>query len=534
MLEIKNDVSKSRGVVYTPFNISDYMIKNTISENEVINNPYLKILDPACGNGNILIPVFNYLKNIFENNIDIINRRNGINISKNEVAAHIINNNLYGFDTDESAIRSLHNKLQLFPGNISPNHIVQMDFLLSKEKSSYDFIIANPPYIGHKLIENKYFKELKCLYSNVFKNKSDISYCFIFKSILDTVLEGRISIITSRYFMESCSGKDIRKQILKNCSIEKIVDFYGIRPFKNIGIDPAILFLRKSKCKNNDIQVVKSNSKFRSEKKGSLNLDLYDKFIVKQSELNENAWILKKTEEMKILRKIEKQCIYSLGDVCRCYQGIITGCDKAFILDSNTAEKNKIEKKLLRRWIKNSCIDKNKIIFKDKYIIYSDDIDNMENYPCSINYIKKYKNKLLNRRECRKGIREWYKLQWGRNKELFEGRKIVFPYKSEKSKFAIDCGSYFSADIYALKINEDYNISYEYLSMILNSKVYDFYFKSFAKKLGRNLYEYYPSTLLKLGLFDFNKVKIGSEEELYEVFHLTEAERKIIESDYEK
>ena len=70
--------------------------------------------------------------------------------------------------------------------------------------------------------------------------------------------------------------------------------------------------------------------------------------------------------------------------------------------------------------------------------------------------------------------------------------------------------------------------------MILNSKVYDFYFKSCAKKLGRNLYEYYPSTLLKLRLFDFNKVKIESEEELYEVFHLTEAERKIIESDYEK
>lgn len=533
MLEKKKNTIKSRGVIYTPLYISNYMIKNTISEDEVINNPYLKILDPACGKGNILIPVFNYLKNIFEDNIEIINRKNCINISKDGIAEHIINNNLYGFDTDKGAIKNLHNKLQLFPGNINANHIVQRDFLLSEEKNPYDFIIANPPYVGHKLIQNKNFIKLKDLYSEVFKNKSDISYCFIFKSIFDAVSGGKISIITSRYFMESCSGKDIRKQILKNCSIEKIVDFYGIRPFKDAGIDPVILFLNKGRCESNNIQVIKSNSKLINDKTNSLNLDFYDKFIVKQSELNEETWILKKAEEMEILRKIKKYSTYSLDDVCKCYQGIITGCDRAFILDRSTAEKNKIEKNLLRRWIKNSCISKNKILFKDKYIIYSDDISNMEDYPYSISYIRKYKDKLLSRRECRKGIRKWYELQWGRKKKLFEGRKIVFPYKSEKNKFAIDCGSYFSADIYALEINEGYNISYEYLAMILNSKVYDFYFKSFAKKLGRNLYEYYPNTLLKLRLFDFNKIKIKYEEELYKVFHLTEAERKIIELNYE-
>lgn len=49
---------KETGVIYTPKEISNYMIENTINNIEVLNNPFIKILDPACGCGNILIPCF--------------------------------------------------------------------------------------------------------------------------------------------------------------------------------------------------------------------------------------------------------------------------------------------------------------------------------------------------------------------------------------------------------------------------------------------------------------------------------------------
>ncbi len=49
---------KETGVIYTPEEISIYMIENTINKEEIINNPFIKILDPACGCGNILIPCF--------------------------------------------------------------------------------------------------------------------------------------------------------------------------------------------------------------------------------------------------------------------------------------------------------------------------------------------------------------------------------------------------------------------------------------------------------------------------------------------
>lgn len=134
-------------------------------------------------------------------------------------------------------------------------------------------------------------------------------------------------------------------------------------------------------------------------------------------------------------------------------------------------------------------------------MIYADSIENERDYPNSIKYIERYRNRLENRRECKKGIRKWYHLQWGRDSRLFENPKIIFPFKSSENRFALDLNkSYFSADIYALIIKDEFKdkITLEYLLGLLNSNLYEFYFKLFGKKMGRGMYDYYPNSILDL------------------------------------
>ena len=70
------------------------------------------------------------------------------------------------------------------------------------------------------------------------------------------------------------------------------------------------------------------------------------------------------------------------------------------------------------------------------------------------------------------------------------------------------------------------------LVKILNSSLYEFYFKTFGKKLGQNLYEYYPSNLMKLKIpsIDFYG-EDDVEKCLYRFFELTEEEIKIVKKD---
>ncbi|MDU4597417.1 MAG: TaqI-like C-terminal specificity domain-containing protein, partial [Clostridium sporogenes] len=200
----------------------------------------------------------------------------------------------------------------------------------------------------------------------------------------------------------------------------------------------------------------------------------------------------------------------------------------AFIVNEDTIEKENLEKSIIKSWIKSSYINRGKIDFRDSFIIYSNLIENVDKYPNIIKHIEKYKDKLENRRECKKKVRKWYELQWGRNLNIFEEKKIIFPYKSSKNKFYLDKeGTYFSADVYALTINKEENIDYNSLLIILNSDIYEFYFKTFGKKLGGSLYEYYPSTLMKLKI---PMVKINKEEDLYKYFNLNDNEIKFIQN----
>jgi adenine-specific DNA-methyltransferase len=117
---------------------------------------------------------------------------------------------------------------------------------------------------------------------------------------------------------------------------------------------------------------------------------------------------------------------------------------------------------------------------------------------------------------------------------------------------AIDEGSYSSADVYGMIINDKYknNISYEFSAGLLNSKLYEFYFKSFAKKLGENMYDYYPNTVMRLMVpvkedsfiamsaaeimgcsdsYEAGTIMKGIDRYVYEMFSISDEEIELVE-----
>jgi hypothetical protein len=183
-------------------------------------------------------------------------------------------------------------------------------------------------------------------------------------------------------------------------------------------------------------------------------------------------------------------------------------------LTEEQAKELGIEEELLRPWIKNSHVEKHSIRPTDKLLIYSDIIEDSAKYPKAIAFAQKHMDKLLQRRECQKGVRQWYQLQWGRTPKCFENPKLVYPYKAGANRFAVDRqGLYCSADVYSLQLKEIYCgcFSLEYIAALLNSKTMEFYFKCIAKKISPKFYDYYPNKVLKIRL-KLDKVNKNLEE----------------------
>lgn len=572
-----DEFKKTTGSFYTDKPIIRYILKNTLDKVDLAESPFLKILDPSCGSGYFLIEAYEILKEKFITNLDKINLQNpGLCLNIENIHNHIIEHNLYGADLDPYGVKLACIMLMLKSGELSsiPN-ILCCDSIICWEdcsrqesvfrESKFDLIIGNPPYIGHKKVSGEYRRLLSGIYNDVFRDKADISFCFIKSSIDRLVDGGRLCFITSRYFMESPSGKAIRSFIKNNCIIEKIVDFYGVRIMKGISIDPVIVIFQKSRFGvHNTINVLKAERSLKALGCDDVFCALeeedksyFNSFIVYQHELSDDGWTLLGSRELKIIRKIENSFSGKLSDVCTSFQGIITGCDKAFIVDDNVIQRFGIEKDILKPWIKGRCINKYKVNRNNLYIIYSDLINNEDYYKNSISYIAKHRQKLDRRRECIKGVRRWYELQWGREQRLFDMKKIVFPYKSSCNRFALDEGSYSSADVYGMYIKKEFEskLSYEFLMGILNSKLYEFYFKSFGKKLGDNLYDYYPNTVMRLiipnnedrfiskgiksllSTCDENsmqKIMLDIDKRIYDIFNICKEEIEIIEGSVTK
>ncbi len=490
-------LKKKYGQVYTPGTTIESMVDEIVDEYDFIKNPKIKYLDPACGSGYFLIALYKKLKTIYNENEEYFLRNN--NIQAEDIDRHIIENNIMGYDIDGFSCLLTTVGLNIAGKKMCCPDVRNEDYLFSELGEKVQFIIGNPPYIGHKNLELEYKKDLNNKYF-VYKDKSDISYCFFEKGFDDLNNSGKLIFITSRYFLEADNADVLRKYINSNYGISRIVDYSGITLFKNTGVSPVIISLVKSMAvKKIEITNIANNTSFQ----------------VNGKDLDEKPWRLIAGDIEKIYTKIMSRTDDIIRDHFKINQGIITGLDKAFVVNRDMIEEYKLEEELLVSWIKGSALRQYEI--KDKKglkLIYTNNIE-IKDYPNTMKYLEHFKERLEKRRECQRGYRRWFDLQWGRDRNQFEREKILFPYKSTENRFSVDKDkNYFSADIYMMTGMSSHIDLKESLGY-LNSEIFEFLVKITSKKIGKNLYEYYPYNMLKLPYIHVSDFE-GKE---YENFH---------------
>lgn len=564
VISLKPEVRKAGGVYYTPKYIVDYIIKNTVGELLKAKNPKevenIKILDPACGSGSFLIATYQYLLdwhlNFYLNNDSekwskgknqtIFESKNGLQLTLKE-RKKILLNNIHGVDIDKNAVEvtklSLLLKVleyegqevqqkELFQERILPdlymnikcgNSLIGTDIFsqgLSHEElkkvnpfdwnnefkeimntGGFDCVIGNPPYFNIQTlgVGSEIANYIKERYSYIWMDKSDILFYFIAKGI--EVSKGFISYIISNAFLFSDKAQKLRSHIINNTKIEKIVNFEQYLVFRDASITTSILTLDKTK-KNKITKVI--NLKEKNYTKDYINQFIANnKNYFKVNLKDNNVFALVDDRITELNNKIDKDNPI-LRDVFKIGKGMETASNKVFLFKECPPQfpKEFIKKRMSGEIISRYFIDKEK-----EYLLYFENIESFNDLPESIkNHLKQNKSFLKNRATVKNEGRIWHRYSRPMHKEYYQLNKIWCSYRNKNNAFVYDdTKEYIGLTNTTVIFDTNNKLDLKYLLALLNSKLFNFRYKSIGKQTGSGIFEYFENGVGKLPIKEISQ-----------------------------
>ena len=517
---------KQDGVFYTPQYITKYIVENTVGrlcaekkkQLNIVEDEYfsdqrrqlqtkkrlldqlhqyrdwllqITILDPACGSGAFLNAALQWLMAEHKLIDEMEAKVAGSTIVFQDVENSILEHNLYGVDINEESVEIAqlalwlrtakpHRKLNSLNENIKCGNSLISDPAIAGEKAfnwqeqfpkvfekgGFDVVIGNPPYVRAEIIAQKDMEYYRDNYK-VHNPDGDLFSYFYEKGMNMLKTNGMFGFI-SNTFDKTTAGKTLRNYIQTNTKIEGYIDFTEVQIFEGATTYPIILILSKGKEEKHTFVY----TKIPKEMQGSVIISSAPTKEIEQDGLDSDNWSFQSTEMSKVIKKISN-CKTVKEQYGKCYRGLLTGLNDAFIINEETrmllnkedAKSNELikpiyEGKDLQKWC-NQQLQKYLICTHNGY----DDVPaiDIDQYPAIKEYLGGFEPQLSKRYD--KGNTP-YNLRNCAYQSLFYQPKIIWGNLQNSNKFSWDDkGTVISAPACMLPANN------KALLAILNSRI---------------------------------------------------------------
>ena len=445
---------KNSGATFTPIALADFLSDKILQHVDDLPDK-CTILDPACGNGALLSSIAKKINNAFpfelqgyETNIDYLIA------AKNNLSSFLSNNQYYIIHKDFLEVAAPCNN-DLFSNSL--NHEFS------------DIVIANPPYVRTQILGAEKSQQIAKIYN--LKGKIDLYFPFLIGMTNALKKGGIIGVITSNRYLTTKSGAEIRKFLLENFDIMKVIDLGDSKLF-DAAVLPAILIGRKKTRKRQivipchftkiyeEIQPYKNtfSSKVHSvynvleqEQSGLYAINdgrifNYSVGLLKHSNLKTEIWQMANDDENKWIEQIQNNTAFYIGDKFKVRVGIKSCADNVFLNDNWEKEPISPEKCLLKplisrenieRWICKT-VEYSQVFYPHYSENGSRAVYDLSQYPNAEQYLNKHKKQLEARDYLIQAGRKWYEMWVPQNPELWKYPKLVFPDISVEAKFYYD------------------------------------------------------------------------------------------------
>ena len=223
---------KNTGATFTPKELAVFLAERIAS---YISNAHQKVLDPACGEGELLLAMGHTLlnSNISFDIAGFDTNNIYLDITKNRLKSSFSNEMCFFCEDFLQAIdiRNNNNTIDLFQGESCPLN------------NCYDIVIANPPYVRTQILGSEQAQMLAKKFQ--LKGRVDLYYPFLI-AMTESLKEGGIlGVITSNRYLSTKSGESVRQYLSTNYDILELIDLGDTKLFE-AAVLPAIFIGKKA------------------------------------------------------------------------------------------------------------------------------------------------------------------------------------------------------------------------------------------------------------------------------------------------
>ncbi|ANO50441.1 Eco57I restriction-modification methylase domain-containing protein [Woeseia oceani] len=493
---------KATGSTYTPASLARFVAEQIVAEaGSTLEKPVLRLLDPAVGDGALLIELLRQLKKVGSARLEV-----------------------FGFDTDKNALaiaeRNIRSEL---PDGASLELICAnfLDLVLARAEQGdmfaedcygdFDLLIANPPYVRTQIMGADIAQRIAKQFQ--LSGRVDLYYAFLagMKCFLN---RGAIAgVIVSNRFMTIKSGTSVRKSIRENFCIRHVWDLGDTKLF-DVAVLPAVLLLsnEQQSCSSSDAaftsiyetkdeaEILVDNPVEGLSKNGVVEVSDSRRFRVQQGRLfttekSDGVWRIATEASDCWLETVQAHTWRKFRDIGKIRVGVKTTADKVFIRKDWTEEETEGAIEALRpltthlianRFRPMQEVPTTQILYTHETVDGRRRAIALDDKPHTKAYLLKHRETLERRTYVRKAGRNWYEIWVPQKPADFEKPKIVFRDISQEPVFWLDRnGSIVNGDCYWLvsENGHEEEILWLVLGVANSTFAEEFYDHSFRNQL---------------------------------------------------
>lgn len=497
-------VKKQNGVHYTPPGLASFLARQLVSSlnSESLDRESISILDPACGDGALLVGLVNELNRVTSAKLSV-----------------------FGFEIDLAAADEAMSrlaKLDCVSAFIEPSDFLESDSVGFEAKTNqFDLVIANPPYVRTQMLGESKSQAL----ANKFNLTGRVDLYHAFTVAIGGVLKpgGSLGLLTSNRFLSVKSGAAMRCLLRDEFDLQQIFDLGDTRLFE-AAVLPAIIVGRKKstnskKAKTSVVKFDRIYVESQSADVTSAGMEESDQvmlysaiedskfsgrfetarcvYSIERGELvsmDTPVWTLGNSKTRRWLKSIRANQSLRFADVAEIKVGIKTTADSVFIREDWSELRNREpESELLLPLITHHDASRWSIDAPQKKVLYPYDLAQqkrsvveLKNFPRTREYLFSNRERLEGRKYVVNSGRKWFEIWVPHQPADWAKPKLVWPDISQDPKFFFDAsGAVVNGDCYWIKLREGMDFDWLYLMLaVANSEVATtFYDTVFHNKL---------------------------------------------------